>query len=211
MGEVVPQVVRGVVKRVLSKVAEGPVQLPPPSPGRVLAVSRVPRHGFAKQPHPAITLIVGEGVEGDAHRGTTVQHLYKVRRDPTQPNLCQVHLFAAEMLAELGSHGFALGPGEIGENILTEGLDLLQFPRGTLLHLGAVAIVEVTGLRTPCAQMDRYRPGLQQHLWGERDSKGKRTRRAGIMSVVRAGGEVHAGDAIFVELPPEPHQALGPV
>ena len=177
----------------------------------VVAVSRAPRHGFAKQPQPSIRLVAGEGVEGDAHRGTAVQHLYRVRRDPSQPNLCQVHLFAAEMLAEVAAKGFPLGAGEIGENVLTAGVDLLGLPRGTRVRLGTEAVVEISGLRTPCSQIDGYRTGLQKHLWGERDAAGKRERRAGVMSVVRTGGEVRAGDRILVELPPEPHQPLRPV
>ncbi len=178
---------------------------------RVVAVSLAARHGFAKQPQSSIRLLVGEGVEGDAHRGTTVQHLYKVRRDPSQPNLCQVHLFAAEKLDELAGAGYALGPGEIGENVLTCGVDLLALPRGTKVRLGAEAVVEITGLRTPCSQIDRYRAGLQKLLWGPRDAKGKRERRAGVMAVVLTGGEVLPGDPLLVELPPKPHQPLGPV
>ena len=190
----------------------GPLLHPARVPdGFVVAVSRKPEHGFAKQPQSSIRLLAGEGVEGDAHRGLTVQHLYHLRRDPTQPNLCQVHLFAEEMLAELAAEGYPLSPGEIGENVLTRGLDLLQLPRGTLLQLGSEAQVEVTGLRTPCVKMDRHRAGLQRHLWGERDAKGKRTRRAGVMGIVRTGGEVHSGDSIAVRLPPLPHRALGPV
>ena len=178
---------------------------------RVVAVSRREQHGFSKQPQPSIHLVAGEGVADDAHRGATVQHLYHLRRDPTRPNLCQVHLFAAEMLAELAGRGFALAPGEIGENVLTEGIDLLRLPRGTLLRLGPQAVVEITGLRTPCSQIDGFRAGLQALMWGERDLKGKRTRRAGVMSIVRACGNVRADDLIEVELPPEPHQPLGPV
>ena len=179
--------------------------------GQVVAVSRCSSHGFAKQPHSGIVLIAGEGVEGDAHRGTTVQHLYKVRRDPTQPNLCQVHLFASEMLDELRDAGFDLGPGEIGENVLTRGIDLLRLPKGTVLRLGSEAVLEVTGLRTPCAQIDGYRAGLQKHLWGERDAKGKRIRRAGVMSGGRTGGTVLPNDRIDIEVPERPHIALGPV
>lgn len=179
--------------------------------GEVVAVSRAPRHGFAKQAQAAIRLVAGEGVEGDAHRGTTVQHLYQVRRDPTKPNLCQVHLFAAEKLEELAEGGYVLGPGEMGENVLTRGVDLLRMPRHTRLRLGAEAEVEITGLRTPCAQIDGYRAGLQKLLWGPRDAKGRRERRAGVMAVVVKGGEVSGGDALVVELPPEPHERLGPV
>jgi MOSC domain-containing protein YiiM len=177
----------------------------------VEAVSRSTAHGFSKQSQSSIRLIPGEGVEGDAHRGVTIQHLYLMRRDPTQPNLCQVHLFAAEMLDELATTGFHIAPGELGENILTRGLDVLALPLGTRLHLGTASIVEVTGLRTPCSKIDDFRDGLQQHLWGERDAEGKKVRRAGIMSIVLTAGEVRPGDTIQVELPPEPHQPLGPV
>lgn len=177
----------------------------------MVAVSLAPRHGFAKQVQPSIRLLEGEGVEGDAHRGTTVQHLYQARRDPTRPNLCQVHLFAAEKLQELAEAGFTLGPGEMGENVLTHGVDLLRLPRHTRVRLGAEAVVEITGLRTPCSQIDGYRAGLQRLLWGPRDTKGKRERRAGVMAVVVAGGEVVPGDRMVVDLPPEPHWALGPV
>ena len=184
---------------------------PTSSAPAIEAVSRAPQHGFSKTPQPRITLIAGEGVEGDAHRGRTTQHLYRVRLNPAQPNLCQVHLFAAEMLEELAAAGFAISPGDLGENILVRGLDLLTLPTGTRLHLGNEAIVEVTGLRTPCSQVDKFRSGLQQHLWGPRNLLGKKTRRAGIMSIVLNGGDVLPGDRIHVELPPTPHQPLGPV
>ncbi len=177
----------------------------------VVSVSHSEAHGFAKFALPCIRLIAGEGIEGDAHRGATTQHLYLKRKDPKLPNLCQVHLFAAEMLDELSTRGFGLQPGEIGENILTRGIDLLSLPEGTYLHLGAEAVVQVTGLRTPCSQIDAYRKGLQMHLWGPRDASGLRTRRAGIMSVVTRGGAVAAGDALRIVLPPKPYRALGPV
>jgi MOSC domain-containing protein YiiM len=177
----------------------------------ILATSRSAAHGFSKQPQPSIRLLAGQGVDGDAHRGTTVQHLYLKRKDASQPNLCQVHLFASEMLTELAQRGFPLQPGDLGENILTTGIDLLTLPRGTRLHLGADAIVEVTGLRTPCSQIDALRPGLQQHLWGPRDAANKKTRRAGIMSIVLQSGEVHPNDLLRIDLPPHPHKPLGPV
>lgn len=179
--------------------------------GTIVAVSRASGHDFAKQPQLSITLVADEGVEGDAHRGRTVQHFYHVRRDPTQPNLCQVHLFANEMLTELATAGYQLSPGEIGENILVEELDLLALPQNTRLHLGLTAVVQVTGLRTPCVRMDRYRPGMQKHLWGEKGKSGQRQRRAGIMAVVLTGGQVQSGDRIVVDLPPLPHRPLGPV
>ena len=181
----------------------------------ILSVASSISHGFSKQPRPGIRLIAGEGVEGDAHRGQTVQHLYRVRQDPTQPNLCQLHLLAGEMLDELRIKGFAVGPGDLGENVLTDGIDLLALPLGTRLHLGDEAAVEVTGLRTPCSQIDGFLPGLQQHLWGARETslsgRSARTRRAGIMSIVLRGGLVRSGDSLRVELPPGPHRPLPPV
>jgi MOSC domain-containing protein YiiM len=177
----------------------------------IVATSRSSTHGFSKQPQPSLRFIAGEGIEGDAHRGATTQHLYLKRKNPAQPNLAQVHLFASEMLAELAALGFTLQPGEIGENILTRGIDLLAVPRGTKLHLGPEAVVEVTGLRTPCSQIDQHRHGLQQHLWGPRDASGQKTRRCGIMAIVLTGGVVRPDDAIRITLPPQPHEPLGPV
>lgn len=177
----------------------------------VQAVSCNPEHGFSKLPQASLRLIEGEGIEGDAHRGRTVQHLYLKRKDAAQPNLCQVHLLESERLTELANQGFNLQPGELGENILTHGIDLVTLPRGTHLYLGSEAVVEITGLRTPCSQIDDHRAGLQALLWGPRDASGKKTRRAGVMSVVLVGGLVSARDAIRVELPPEPHLSLGPV
>lgn len=179
--------------------------------GVVVAVCQAALHGFAKQEQSSIRLITGEGVEGDAHRGMTVQHLYLKKRDPTQPNLCQVHLFAQEMLDELAVAGYALGPGEIGENVLTRGVDLLQLPRGSRVLLGPEAVVEITGLRTPCGKMDAHRAGLQALLWGRRGLDGRRERRAGVMAVVLQSGQVCPGDVFSVQLPPEPREPLGPV
>lgn len=181
------------------------------SVGEVVAVSCAPEHGFSKRPQAFVEMIAGEGVVGDAHRGVTVQHLYQVRRDPTQPNLCQVHLFAAERLEELATAGYAVGPGEIGENVLTRGVDLLALPQRTIVRLGDAVMLEITGLRTPCGQIDGYRKGLLERMWGPRDANGVRERRAGVMAIVREGGKVAPGDAIVVELPEEPHLPLGPV
>jgi MOSC domain-containing protein YiiM len=177
----------------------------------IQAVSRNPKHGFSKTPQTSLRLIEGEGIEGDAHRGRTVQHLYLKRKDATQPNLCQVHLLEAERLTELTGQGFDLQPGELGENILTQDIDLLKLPRGTRLHLGSEAVVEITGLRTPCSQIDDHRDGLQELMWGPRDASNRKTRRAGVMSVVIQGGVVSPQDTIRIELPSEPHLPQGPV
>jgi MOSC domain-containing protein YiiM len=182
----------------------------------IVSTSRSSTHGFSKQPQPSITLIANEGVEGDAHRGRTVQHLYHQRRNPSAPNLCQVHLFAAEMLDELAAQGFPLSPGDLGENLLTLGIDLLHLPLGTHLTIGpdplSAPILEVTGLRTPCIQIETFRPGLQELLYGEpAPGTDKKSLRAGIMTIVLRAGTIHPNDPIHITLPPRPHQPLGPV
>jgi MOSC domain-containing protein YiiM len=178
--------------------------------GLVEAVSQRSTHSFSKQPRMWIRLVAGLGVEGDAHLGTTVQHRSRVARDPTQPNLRQVHLLHRELLGELEAQGFVIGAGDIGENILTRGVDLLGLPSGTVLRIGEVAKVQVTGLRNPCVQLDRFRPGLMAATL-DRDAAGGLVRKAGVMAIVLTGGEVRPGDAIEVTLPPEPHRRLVPV
>jgi hypothetical protein len=179
-------------------------------PGRVRAVACDGGHRFSKAVVPWIVLRAGLGVEGDAHAGVTVRHRSRVARDPTQPNLRPLHLIQAELFDELAQRGFAIAPGEMGENVTTAGLDLLALPRGTLLRLGADALVEVTGLRNPCAQLDAFRPGLMRVVLGH-DASGALLRKAGIMAVVRARGAVRAGDVVEVALPAAPRLALAPV
>jgi MOSC domain-containing protein YiiM len=157
-----------------------------------------------------IELVAGLGVRGDSHLGVLVQHRVRVREDPSRPNLRQVHLIHEELFEELRAAGYALKPGDIGDNVTTRGLALLNLPTGTRLHLGAEAVVEVTGLRNPCRQVDGFQPGLMAALLG-RDSEGNLVRKSGIMGIVLAGGEVRPGDLIAVELPPEPHRPLKPV
>lgn len=176
----------------------------------ILAVARSPRHRFSKQAEPAITLVEGIGVEGDAHAGVTVRHRSRVARNPAAPNLRQVHLIHSELFAELAAQGFALAPGNMGENVTTAGIDLLALPVGTILRLGEAAEIAVTGLRNPCAQLDRFAPGLMAATLA-RDAEGTLIRKAGIMATVRRGGTVRPGDAIAVTLPPPPHRYLAPV
>lgn len=178
--------------------------------GIVEAVHRSASHTLQKPGQLSIRLLAGLGVEGDAHMGRTVKHRSRVRRDPSQPNLRQVHLIHGELHDELRDRGFAVHPGEMGENVTTRGVDLLGLPVGTRLHLGAEAIVELTGLRNPCAQLDRIQPGLMAAVL-DRDPQGNLVRKAGVMGIVLSGGEVQAADAIRVELPAEPHAPLKPV
>jgi MOSC domain-containing protein YiiM len=177
---------------------------------RVVAVSCSARHTFSKPTQERIELLQGLGVAGDAHRGSTVQHRSRVAKDPTQPNRRQVHLLHAELHDELRAAGFTVAPGEMGENITTRGLDLLGLPTGTRLHLGATAVVEVTGLRNPCRQFDGLQPSLMAATL-ERDAAGQLIRKAGVMGIVLVGGPVQPGDRIRVTLPPVPHRALAPV
>jgi MOSC domain-containing protein YiiM len=176
----------------------------------VTAVSRSAKHTFVKSNQHSIRLSAGLGVDGDAHHGATVKHRSRVARDPSQPNLRQVHLIHAELHEELRATGFAVSAGQMGENITTQGVDLLGLPAGARLCLGGTAVVEVTGLRNPCAQLDRIQPRLMAATLG-RDEHGNLVRKAGIMGVVIADGEVRPGDAIRVELPPRPHRPLAPV
>ena len=173
----------------------------------VVTVSRDGEHRFSKAVTEEIALFVGLGVRGDAHAGATVQHRSRVAVDPSQPNLRQVHLIHAELLAALRAQGFDVGPGRLGENILTAGVDVLGLPRGTHLHLGERAVIEVTGLRNPCAQLEGMHPGLLRAVVG-RDQHGNVVRKAGIMGIVVHGGVVRPGDTIEVRLPAVPHRAL---
>ena len=179
------------------------------APACVLAVSRSREHWFSKSPTSEVRLVEGVGIEGDCHSGRTVQHLSRVRRDPTQPNLRQVHLIHSELLDELNRAGFQVVPGDLGENLTTRGLDILDLPRGSRLTIGE-AVIEVTGLRNPCVQLDRFRKGLQRAVL-DRDQAGELVRRAGVMGVVLAGGVVRPGDVIDVWMPEHPHARLEPV
>jgi hypothetical protein len=177
---------------------------------RVMSVSRDAGHHFGKVSSRSITLLAGLGVEGDAHMGVTVKHRSRVRRDPSQPNLRQVHLIHAELIDALQEQGFAVSAGAIGENITTRGIDLLALPRSSRLRIGATAIVEVTGLRNPCIQLDKFQPGLMAAVL-DRDAQGKLVRRAGVMGIVLAGGIVRVNDLIGVTLPDVPFSPLEPV
>lgn len=177
--------------------------------GRILAVHRSSSHSFSKYAEDAITLVPGLGVADDAHSGATVQHRSRLARDPSAPNLRQVHLLQAELFDELVARDFAVFPGDLGENITTLGLDLLALPTGTWLVVGAEAEVEITGLRNPCSQIDRFQRGLMAALLQKEG--GRVVRKAGVMGVVRRGGVVRPGDTIVVRLPPLPHCPLGPV
>ena len=178
--------------------------------GSVVAVSRSETHSFAKPNREAVRLVAGFGIEGDAHGGATVRHRSRVARDATRPNLRQVHLIHAELLDELAQSGFEVAPGELGENLTTRGIPLLDLPTGTRLRIGGDAVIELTGLRTPCVQIDRFQTGLLAKV-AMRGEGGEVVRRAGVMSVVVEGGSVQAGDSIVVELPTGPHRALEPV
>jgi MOSC domain-containing protein YiiM len=178
--------------------------------GVVTAVSRSATHRLGKVNRDSIRLAAAYGVEGDAHAGETVKHQSRVRRDPTQPNLRQVHLIQGELHDELWVAGFAVSAGAMGENVTTRGVDLLGLPTGTRLHLGDAAVVEITGLRNPCVQLNGLRAGLMEATL-ERDEDGNLVRKAGVMGIVLAGGDVRAGDPIRVQLPPGPRRPLEPV
>jgi hypothetical protein len=182
----------------------------PDAGGTVDSVHRSASHTMTKAGVESITLVAGLGVDGDAHMGATVQHRSRVARDASQPNLRQVHLIHAELHDELRARGFAVRSGEMGENVTTRGIDLLGLPVGTRLGLGAAAVVEITGLRNPCRQLDGVQPGLMAAVL-DRDEHGALVRKAGIMGVVVTGGEVHRGDRITIAFPAGRHLPLEPV
>lgn len=175
--------------------------------GVVIAVSRSATYTFSKQNQESIQLLAGLGVEGDSHMGKTIKHRSRLAVDPTQPNLRQVHLIHAELHDELQAAGFVVSPGQMGENITTRGIKLLTLPTGTRLRLGDTAVVELTGLRNPCTQLNQFQEGLMAAVLG-RDAQGTLIRKAGVMGVVTIGGVVRPNDTIQVELPPKPHQTL---
>ncbi|MFE4631955.1 MOSC domain-containing protein [Streptomyces sp. NPDC056773] len=177
------------------------------SAAQVAAVSSNGVYSFTKPTRESIKLVEGLGVEGDVHAGVTVKHRSRVAQDPTQPNLRQVHLIHRELFEEVAEAGYQVEAGQLGENVTTEGIDLLALPTGTLLRLGAEAVVEVTGLRNPCLQIDNFQHGLLKQVVG-RDAEGNLLRKAGIMGVVHRGGTIHPGDTIEVTLPPTPHIPL---
>ncbi|MGR8964608.1 MOSC domain-containing protein [Rhizobium leguminosarum] len=171
--------------------------------GQVIAVATDDKHWFSKRQMNEIHILAGLGVEGDAHLGVTVKHRSRVRADPSQPNLRQVHLIQAELLDELADQGFKVGPADLGENITTRGVDLLALPRGTVLKLGANVELQVTGLRNPCSQIDNFQPGLLKAVLG-RGPNGELIRKTGVMTIVLKGGVVVPGDAIAIDFPVPP-------
>lgn len=175
--------------------------------GEVVAVSKDGLHRFGKSSSEAIELVAGLGVRGDAHFGATVQHRSRVAADPTQPNLRQIHLIHSELHDELTVEGFQVGPGSLGENITTRGIDILALPTGTILKIGEDVLIALTGLRNPCAQLDHFQEGLLQAVV-EHDTEGNLIRKAGVMAVVLRGGWVRIGDRILAALPPVPHHRL---
>ena len=178
--------------------------------GSVVAVSLSPTHSFSKTVTQRIRLIEGIGVEGDAHAGTTTQHRYLLKKDPGRANLTQVHLIQSELFPELADRGFDVSAGQLGENVTTAGVDLLTLPVGTVLYLGADAAVRVTGLRSPCSLINRFRPGLMKALI-EKSDDGAVLRKSGIMATVISGGVVDAGAELRIEQPTGEHIPMGVV
>jgi hypothetical protein len=178
--------------------------------GTVASVSSSPKHTMSKTCRASLRLIAGQGVDGDAHCGATVKHKSRVRRDPNQPNLRQVHLVGCELHDELRRAGFDVGAGVIGENITTLGIDLLALPTGARLRIGSEAVIAITGLRNPCTQLDGIKPGLMKALLS-RDEHGQLVRRGGVMAIVLVGGEIFPGNVIQVWLPAPPQRPLQPV
>lgn len=176
----------------------------------VVAVHASQKHTFSKVPQNFIALLAGLGVQGDAHCGATVQHRYAMRRDPTKPNLRQVHLLQSELFTELADKGFCVGPGDLGENVTTRGLDILGLPASTLLRIGPEAVIQLTGLRNPCFYIEKFQKGLLAAVHA-RSPSGGHIRKTGVMGTVLRSGLIKPGDAIEVELPSGKRMAMKPV
>lgn len=179
-------------------------------PGQVTSVSRSMKHGVGKHVVDEVRLVEGLGVEGDAHKGATVKHRSRVKKNPNQPNLRQVHLVAAELIDELVAQDFPVGPGVMGENVLTRGIDLCALPYRTRLRLGEHALIEISGLRNPCKQLEAIKKGLMAATL-DRDDEGNLVRKLGVMAVILEGGVVRPGDPVEVLLPEPPHVPQEPV
>lgn len=174
---------------------------------KIISLSKDQGHHFSKKLCSSLLFLKGLGIEGDAHCGEIVKHRSRVKADPNQPNLRQVHLIHSELISELRSLGFNVEAGTMGENVLTQGIDLLSLPKNTLIKLGNDVVLRVTGLRNPCGQLDNYQKGLTKAVLA-RDAEGNLLRKAGIMTVVESGGTVKTGDLINLERPDEPHEKL---
>lgn len=173
----------------------------------MIAVARDEGHNFSKRIVPEIKIVTGLGVDGDAHQGMKVKHRSRVKADPTQPNLREVHLIHSELFDEVAKKGFHVNPADLGENITTKGIDLLALPRGSHLKIGDDVVLEVTGLRNPCVQIDDFQKGLLSAVL-DRGPNGELIRKSGIMTVVLKSGWVRRGDCINVELPDPPFLTL---
>ena len=178
--------------------------------GKVVSVAAYGEHQFSKTPCDEIHLTAGFGVEGDCHYGEKVQHRSRVAKNPDQPNLRQVHLIHEELFNELATQGFHVQAGEMGENILTRNIALLDLPQKTRLYIGEDVMLELTGLRNPCKQIDAFQSGLM-HALIDKDTQGNLIRKAGVMSVVVQGGVVRPDDRITIALPDGKHNPLEPV
>lgn len=176
---------------------------------KVVAVACDSKHNIIKPVQAHITLIAGWGVEGDAHAGETIQHRYDKRRNPTAPNLRQIHLMHAELFDHMADQGMTVRPGQMGENITTRDIDILSLPQGTRLKLGN-AVIELTGLRNPCKYLNTIAPGLMKACLAKHKD-GTPFPQSGVMGMIIAGGIVKAGDAIEIVLPEKPHHRLLPV
>ncbi|HEY3968810.1 MAG TPA: MOSC domain-containing protein [Planctomycetaceae bacterium] len=116
-------------------------------------------------------LLAGHGIEGD-RKGKWANR--------------QLNVMSAETLKVLHDEGFQTAPGELGEQIVIDGIDVDALPVGSQIQLGSAAIIEVTMPRTGC---DRF-----EHIQGK--FKGLVRGRLGAMARVIAGGPIAIGDPV---------------
>jgi len=163
--------------------------------GFVLALCRNENPGIPKIQVDSIQLVEEFGVEGDYHAGKTIRHRYLAKKDPDQPNHRQVLLIDAKILGDLDQRGIRIIPGQMGENIVCYGIDVMLLEIGTRFTAGE-ALLEITEARHPCHQLNDSHPDLYQAVIEE--IGGEEIYSAGVFARVIRGGNVDAGNSIFV-------------
>ena len=151
--------------------ASAPAQLALPH-GTVVATCISEKKGTRKHPVDSIELVVGKGIEGDAHAGNWHR---------------QVSLLADESVDLMRAKGISLAPGDFAENVLTRGIDVKKLPVGTTVAVGPARMV-VTQIGKTCHNDCEIRRLTGMCVMPT----------DGIFCVVTRGGTVRAGDEVRV-------------
>ena len=129
---------------------------------------------YERTPANEVNLIGGHGIEGDRKAGK-------------HPNR-QLNILSYETVQALKAEGYKTNPGELGEQIVIKGLDVMSLERGTLLQFGESAVIRVNAPREPCSWFEKIH-GLP---------KDNVVNRVGIMATVMESGILRVGDEVRV-------------